>query len=360
MKLFTKKTSKKAAVPKGIAKKKVNTQTKHTVREDDEASDDPGQDENEVEQANFMLRKPADDEDAENAELDEDLGTDEEDSDEDEANISPVKKQHTSEETPQKPPRKKEYSVFVGNLPPSMKANKLKSMFKQYGNVETVRLRNTDGQKVFYKSDLKHVKSLIGYVRFAAKEEMTAACALNGTMIGDNRIRVCPHDKKQIGSVQATVFVGNIHKGTTENELYDFFSRAGDIEYIRQIEQKCIAYVCFKKSFAKKKALKMDQKKLNNRPLRVQDIDTQRSNWRLNKKGHQVKNNQKAQKANGAGGKAEKKTGSATADFHGTVTDEKPKSKKGQSFKRGKGSAKDKKILAGKLKAAMVLKPAKA
>uniref|UniRef100_A0A182Q8T7 RRM domain-containing protein n=1 Tax=Anopheles farauti TaxID=69004 RepID=A0A182Q8T7_9DIPT len=382
MKKFIEKKSKKGVAPtsKGIVKKKKKSLKLKPAPEDNEANEDSEQDENEVAPAPIKSVRPVADDESEGDEDEEYDGGDEDvkddhdfeddqnmpsddDSEDDEDQAPPAKKKQPSEETAaEKTSKGKEYSVFVGNLPPTITLRSLKSMFKPYGTIQTLRIRNADGQRVFYKKDLKNVKSLIAFVRFSSKEEVQAACAENGKMIGDNRIRVCPHDQKQIGSVKATVFVGNIHKGTTENELYDFFSRAGDIEYIRQIENKCIAYVCFKSSTGRKKALKMDREKLNNRPLRIQEIDTQRSNWRLNKKGHVVKKNQLAnksgQKANAAGGDKGKKN--VSADFHGTVTNEKSKNKKGQSFKSGKGSVKHKKMLAGKLKAAMVRKPIKA
>lgn len=182
-----------------------------------------------------------------------------------------------------------ECSVFIANLPSTIKKSELKALFNKYGTVKTTRFRTNDGQKIFFTKDKQKCSSLNAYVRFSTKEEMEKACEMNGKMVGEHRIRVCPEGKKQIGDVRSTVFVGNIRRGTTENELYDFFGQVGPIEYIRLIPLKFIAYVCFKKGVHMKRVLKMDQQKLNNRPLRIQLVDTQRTNVKLNKKGNLVK-----------------------------------------------------------------------
>ncbi|XP_053673205.1 RNA-binding protein 34-like [Anopheles nili] len=265
----------------------------------------------------------------------------------DDEDIKPEDKQEESE----KVKRGKEYSIFVGNLPTTTKASEVKEMFKKYGTILNTRARAYDGNKIMYKKELKNLKAINYYVRFSAKEEMESACEMNGQMVGENRIRVTPENKKQFGEVCSTVFVGNIYRGTTDNELYEFFGQVGEIEYVRQISNKCIAYVCFKKGVSIKKALKLDQTKLHNRPLRVQKIDINRSNVKKNKKGNLVKRNKTPGSTLGKNGAAGKPTTGEEGDFHGKVAEKKKKKK---STNAGKGSEKFKKGLAEKLKAAMV------
>lgn len=249
----------------------------------------------------------------------------------------------------------KEHTVFIGNLPSTTKKSDLKALFQKYGTIKTIRFRANDGRLVLDKSLLKDVPALNAYVRFSSKEELTRACEMNGQMVGTNRIRVCPQDQKQIGNVKATVFVGNIHRSTTENDLHEFFGRVGRIEYVRYLSQKHIAYVCFQKGVSIKKALKLHQEKLNNRPLRVEAVDTQRTNVKVNKKGHLVPRKKLPIDATKTGDgttatPTDKKN--ATNNFHGTVS-EKKNSKKRISKKGGLGSAKQRRLLASKLKAAM-------
>uniref|UniRef100_A0A182VXG3 RRM domain-containing protein n=1 Tax=Anopheles minimus TaxID=112268 RepID=A0A182VXG3_9DIPT len=250
----------------------------------------------------------------------------------------------------------KEYSIFIANLPSTVKKSELRAMFNKYGTIKTTRFRTNDGQKIFFNKDKLQVPSLNAYVRFSSKEEMEKACEMNGQMVGEHRIRVCPGSKKQIGDVKSTVFVGNIRRGTTENELYDFFGQIGPIEFIRLIPLKFIAYVCFKKGVSMKRVLKMDQQKLNNRPLRIQPVDTKRTNVKVNKKGNLVKRRKSSKPQNTSSGDAaqakESNDGKAQDDFHGNVSETANK-KKNKRSKSGVGSAKHKKMLANKLKAAM-------
>ena len=107
----------------------------------------------------------------------------------------------------------KEYTIFVGNLPKTIKQKDLRVMFSKYGTIQTIRLRTNTGLKMFNKKVLSKVPSLNAYVVYNSKEEMEQACQLDGEMVSNNRIRVCPADKKQIGDAKATVFVGNIARG---------------------------------------------------------------------------------------------------------------------------------------------------
>ncbi|XP_058059181.1 RNA-binding protein 34-like [Anopheles bellator] len=262
---------------------------------------------------------------------------------------SETEEEEDTAKEPVKPADKKkdvEHCVFVGNLPSSTTKSMVKSLFKQYGTILSVRFRGNLGQKIMHRKDQVKVKSLIAYVRFSAKEEVQKACAMDGQMVEQNRIRVCPQNQKQLGEVKSTVFVGNISTATTDNDLYEFFSTVGEIEYVRQIANKCIGFVCFKKGVSIKKALKLNQQQLNGRALRVMEVDPERTNVKKNKKGNPVKRNKLPQQGS-------TKNGGPTAqanDFHGkVVAGGGPKNKKKSGF--GK-KAKTAKIIAQKLKAA--------
>ncbi|XP_052890549.1 RNA-binding protein 34-like [Anopheles moucheti] len=251
------------------------------------------------------------------------------------------------EEKSEKVKEPKPFTIFVGNLPTTTSKSGLKALFIKYGGVKSLRFRTNDGQKILDKKNLQHVLSLNAYVQFSSRESMEKALEMNGQMVGENRIRVSLEGKKPIGDVKSTVFVGNIKRGTSENDLHNFFSKAGPIEFIRFLSAKCVAYVCFMKGVSLKKVLKLDQEKLNDRPLRIQPVSTERSNVKLNKKGNVVKRNKfpskgPANKSNG---------GKANNDFHGKVSEVKNKNKTNSS-KSGVGSVKQKQILAKKLKAA--------
>lgn len=269
-----------------------------------------------------------------------------------------AKDQEAKEEKKERRFKGPEHSIFIGNLPKTVKKSTMKSLFNQYGKILTIRFRTNDGVTLFKKKDRKEAKALNCYIRFETRPEAQAACAMNGQLVEGNRIRVTIHTQKQMGHASSTVFVGNINRKTTDNELYDFFSRVGELEYVRQIADKGIGYVCFKKGVSIAKALKLNQQLLNGRPLRISRVDPNKQHQRRNKKGNLV------QKHRGGGGKppaaaAGEKTGKQEGskpkppvkDFHGSVAENK-KGKKHNKMKKGGGADKKKKLLAQKLTAA--------
>uniref|UniRef100_A0A182PAH2 RRM domain-containing protein n=1 Tax=Anopheles epiroticus TaxID=199890 RepID=A0A182PAH2_9DIPT len=239
-----------------------------------------------------------------------------------------------------------EYSIFIGNLPKTLKDGQLKTIFGKYGKILTIRRRTITGERILTKKNLDSITTVNAYVRFSTKEEMLKACEMNGQEVGGNHIRVCPHYQKQIGQVNSTVFVGNIKIGTTQNDLYDFFSKVGPIEYIRYMPNKCFAFVCFGKGVSTMKALKLNQEPLNGRPLRIEKIDKERNNVKLNKKGHVVprKRLPEHNKPHNKGG--QRNNANLGKNFHGKVA-EKKKSQKPSNSKLQKI------MIAKKLKAAM-------
>uniref|UniRef100_A0A182K1D0 RRM domain-containing protein n=1 Tax=Anopheles christyi TaxID=43041 RepID=A0A182K1D0_9DIPT len=298
-------------------------------------------------------------------------------------------------EEQQKNSANKDYTVFIANLPKDMKDGKLRNLFSKYGYIVSLRFRTNTGKKIFNKKDLENVPSLIAYVRYGSKKDMMQACQMNGQMVGDNRIRVCPQDEKQIGDARSTVFVGNLHRAVTDNDLYELFSRAGEIAYVRLISAKYIAYVSFKDSSSVPKALKLNQANMNGREIRVSRISKEYSNVKVNKKGHAVPRNRlpanptgrtmggnngqagnyhgKAAgaggklygteagaggnfhgKAAGAGGKFHGKAAGAGDNFHGKVAITKHKKQSSQPSK----AVRERKLIAKKLTAAMKEKKA--
>ncbi|XP_055623605.1 RNA-binding protein 34-like [Toxorhynchites rutilus septentrionalis] len=241
-----------------------------------------------------------------------------------------------------------EHSIFIGNLPTTVKKSTMKTLFKQFGTILTIRFRSNDGVTLFKKKDKKESKALNCYVRFETREEAEAACCMNGELVEDNRIRVSLHSQKQVGHITSTVFVGNIHRKTTDNELYDFFSRVGDIEYVRQIADRCIGYVCFKKGVSIAKALKMNQQLLNGRPLRIMKVDPSLQSKRRNKKGNLVSKQKvlTSTTKNPPKANTDNKRKILQQEFHGTVA----KNKNRKNTQKKKSSfEKKKKILAKKL-----------
>lgn len=313
------------------------------VTSESESDDDENAVQSEMDQANQLILK------AENG--------DESSADEGQTKqkANGKKEQEVKEEKTAKRFTGPEHSIFIGNLPNTVKKSTMKSLFNQYGKILTIRFRSNDGITLFKKKDRKEAKALNCYIRFETKPEAQAACAMNGQLVEGNRIRVTMHMQKQMGHASSTVFVGNINRKTTDNELYDFFSRVGEIEYVRQIADKGIGYVCFKKGVSIAKALKMNEQMLNARPLRIMKVDPNKQGQRKNKKGNLV-DKRRGGKPPTSDEKNRKQDGgpkpkAQAKDFHGSVAHNKMGKKKHKTNKKG-GGDKKKKLLAQKLNAA--------
>ncbi|XP_051024924.1 RNA-binding protein 34 [Acomys russatus] len=178
---------------------------------------------------------------------------------------------------------KNERTVFVGNLPVTCNKKKLKSFFKEYGQVESVRFRSVMPAEGTLTKKLAAIKrkfhpdqkSINAYVVF--KEESAAAKALqrNGAQIAEGfRIRVdlasetASRDKR-------SVFVGNLPYKVEESALEEHFLDCGSIVAVRIVRNpltgvgRGFGYVLFESTDAVHLALKLNNSELMGRKLRV-------------------------------------------------------------------------------------------
>ncbi|XP_004620424.2 RNA-binding protein 34 [Sorex araneus] len=178
---------------------------------------------------------------------------------------------------------KNERTIFVGNLPVTYTKKKLKSLFKEYGQIESVRFRSLIPAEGTMSKKLAAIKRKIhpdqknihAYVVF--KEESSAAKALkrNGAQIADGfRIRVdlasetSSRDKR-------SVFVGNLPYKVEESVVEKHFLDCGSIVAVRIVRDKVtgvgrgFGYVLFENTDAVHLALKLNNSELMGRKLRV-------------------------------------------------------------------------------------------
>ncbi|XP_052022649.1 RNA-binding protein 34 [Apodemus sylvaticus] len=178
---------------------------------------------------------------------------------------------------------KNERTVFVGNLPVTCNKKKLKSFFKEYGQVESVRFRSVMPAEGTLSKKLAAIKrkvhpdqkSINAYVVF--KDQSAAAKALkrNGAQIAEGfRIRVdlasetASRDKR-------SVFVGNLPYKIEESALEEHFLDCGSIVAVRIVRNpltgvgKGFGYVLFENTDAVHLALKLNNSELMGRKLRV-------------------------------------------------------------------------------------------
>ncbi|NWY38353.1 RBM34 protein, partial [Sylvia atricapilla] len=178
-------------------------------------------------------------------------------------------------------------TVFVGNLPVSCTDQVLRSLFKKYGQIKSIRFRSlipaedTVSKKV---AAIKHklhpnAKSINAYVVF--KEECDAQKALkeNGTEIASGfHIRVDTASKTSLHDNKRSVFLGNLPYDICDDAVRGHFHVCGDIVGVRVVRDsrtglgKGFGYVLFENTDAVHLALKLNKSVLMGREIRVQRV----------------------------------------------------------------------------------------
>uniref|UniRef100_A0A8C6QTU1 RNA-binding protein 34 n=1 Tax=Nannospalax galili TaxID=1026970 RepID=A0A8C6QTU1_NANGA len=178
---------------------------------------------------------------------------------------------------------KNERTVFVGNLPVTCSKKKLKSFFKEYGQIESVRFRSAMPGEGTLSKKLAAIKrkfhpdqkSINAYVVF--KEESAASEALrrNGAQIAEGfRIRV-DFASETSSRDKRSVFVGNLPYKVEESALEKHFLDCGNIVAVKIVKDpltgvgRGFGYVLFENTDAVHLALKLNNSELMGRKPRV-------------------------------------------------------------------------------------------
>ncbi|KAK4875195.1 hypothetical protein RN001_011617 [Aquatica leii] len=179
---------------------------------------------------------------------------------------------------------KNERTLFVGNVGITTKKEQLLKAFRQYGKIESIRLRGITPADPKTPKRLAAIKrtfhpkrtSFHSYVVFQNTEDAIKATSLNGTKLNDHIIRVelC-NDNVDLDPTKA-IFIGNIPFDTEENDLWNTFDQYGKIVSVRLIRNSetgmCIGigYVNFESSDAVELVLMADSIMIKTRELRIQ------------------------------------------------------------------------------------------
>ncbi|TVU11134.1 hypothetical protein EJB05_44700 [Eragrostis curvula] len=124
--------------------------------------------------------------------------------------------------------------LYVGNIPRTVTNEQLRDMFAEHGTVERA--------EVMYDKYTNRSRRF-GFVTMSTAEEANAAVeALNGTEVGDRKIKVnvtesflpnidrsAPEPEPVFVDSQYKVYVGNLAKTVTTDVLKNFFSEKGKI-----------------------------------------------------------------------------------------------------------------------------------
>ncbi len=176
-------------------------------------------------------------------------------------------------------------TIFVGNVPLSYSRKKIKQLFKEYGTVESVRLRSMavtpgDLPRHVARRTFKQIGgcSLNAYVVLSQEQEAEKCLALNGTLLGGRHLRVdlAVKPKPQGQSSSHCVFLGNLPFTADEEELRKAFEACGEVDSVRVVRDsktnigKGFGFLTFKERSGVVFALKKNNKvEIEGRTVRV-------------------------------------------------------------------------------------------
>lgn len=183
-------------------------------------------------------------------------------------------------------------TVFVGNISNTTERKDVKSIFKDCGEIESVRIRclvldehSEKDKKVgrairVLRGELKKDEraSAAAYVLFRNKESVEKALEKNSILFNGHHIvvtRVGMEDSAY--PPETSIFLGNVAYDTTEEDIWNFFAVHGihNIKRVRLIRDrdsgKCkgFGYVEFLSASTVKKAIETRGNLLNGRELRI-------------------------------------------------------------------------------------------
>ena len=206
--------------------------------------------------------------------------------------VNPNKKANKPTASPAADPRLPR-TLFAGNVPAAASRQQLTRFFRQYGAVESVRLRSfsTSNPKLPKRAAIirgaihPERQSLNAYVVFEEEAGVEKAVADNGVEYEGHRLRLDYADRSRsaaggtgagvAGGVGLSVFVGNLPFSVSEQQLYDVFDGCGTITGVRVVRDpllalgKGFAFVTFADTTAVKKALAMQGAAIDGRELRL-------------------------------------------------------------------------------------------
>ncbi|OQR72501.1 nucleolar protein 12-like [Tropilaelaps mercedesae] len=180
-------------------------------------------------------------------------------------------------------------TIFVKNLPPKTRRKQIKKIFGSCGDILFVRFANAVPLKssipvegaIKKRSLIKPGTTICAYVVFAEMKSIAAALKLNGIEFEGHHLRVDRRDASPVPP-KRSVFCGNLPFDTTDDELWEFFAEAGEVDYVRVVRDnltgdgKGIAFVVFKESAGALTALELSGKTFKSRSIRITAIEKRR------------------------------------------------------------------------------------
>jgi nucleolar protein 12 len=187
-------------------------------------------------------------------------------------------------------------TVFVGNLPNTIRKREVEKIFKSCGSITAVRVRC----QTLEEADEKHqnvgraVRVLRGeikkddkysataYVLFDSAESIAPALDKNGLVFHNRHLVVTTMDvESRAYPPETSIFIGNVAYDTTEEDVWNFFQEHGvpDVKRVRLVRDretgscKGFGYVEFMHASSVATAVATRGNKLNGRDLRIVHVN---------------------------------------------------------------------------------------
>ncbi|XP_025105447.1 RNA-binding protein 34-like [Pomacea canaliculata] len=179
-------------------------------------------------------------------------------------------------------------TIFVGNVPLSFDKKKLAKLFREFGEIESIRFRCAPVADLTLPKRVSVIKkefheqrhNIAAYICFTQEAAAKTALNLNGHLVDGLHLRVDLACKEKHDNARS-VFVGNLPFTIEEESVRSHFTDCGEIDNVRIIRDrktnlgKGFCYVLFKSKDSVSLAMKLQGLKLEGRELRIQRCSEQ-------------------------------------------------------------------------------------
>lgn len=185
-------------------------------------------------------------------------------------------------------PEKEARTIFIGNVPIQCKKEEMRTFFKKYGTIESVRFRCAARKdlslpkKAAFLMKQIHPKAaqMVCYIVFKEEDSVAKAVVENGSLFKEHHIRVDFVAKPAEKVEKNAIFVGNVPFAAKDDDLWKIFENCGKIESVRVVRDgltgigKGYGYVNFESPDAVELAMQMGEVTIGKRELRVKRCTT--------------------------------------------------------------------------------------
>ncbi|XP_070556961.1 RNA-binding protein 34-like [Ptychodera flava] len=211
-------------------------------------------------------------------------------------------------------PEQDSRTIFVGNVPVSITKKDIMKLFGKFGEIESMRLRsaapstlNLPKKVIMIQKDFHPDRSGMNvYVVFKEEKSARKALKCNGKEFRGHHLRVDLSSNTDRHDHRRSIFVGNLPYEVEEETVRGHFEQCGSVQNVRLVRDgktgmgKGFGYVLFTEPSSVEFALKLNEKRLSGRPLRVKrSVKKEKRKCQIRLKGELCTENRNVQSLRG-------------------------------------------------------------